>query len=218
MTNWHVLTGFHPDSGQAISSDGATPDSLRIWLHTTEQLGKWDSYDLPLYNNQGRPLWREHTLYKSKVDVALLPVKIPGNFRSFPINKVKFDDFKIEVSQDVFIIGFPKGMTGSGRFPIWKRGSIATEPEINLDNLPKLLVDTATRKGMSGSPVVVYKVGINMENPPNLSDTDWFGTGCDFLGVYSGRLSSKDEFEAQLGIVWKASVIEEIIISGSRPK
>ena len=57
-----------------------------------------------------------------------------------------------------------------------------------------------------------------MENPPNLSDTDWFGTGCDFLGVYSGRLSSKDEFEAQLGIVWRASVIEEIIRSGSRPK
>ena len=94
VTNWHVLTGFHPDSRQAISSDGATPDFLRIWLHTTEQLGRWDSYDLPLYDNQGRPLWREHTLYKSKVDVALLPVKIPGNFRSFPINKVEFDELK----------------------------------------------------------------------------------------------------------------------------
>lgn len=31
-----------------------------------------------------------------------------------------------------------------------------------------------------------------------------------FLGVYSGRLG-KGEMEAQLGVVWKASLLDEII-------
>jgi hypothetical protein len=37
------------------------------------------------------------------------------------------------------------------------------------------------------------------------------------LGVYSGRLPGQDEFEAHLGIVWKKSIINEIINSGVRP-
>jgi hypothetical protein len=32
----------------------------------------------------------------------------------------------------------------------------------------------------------------------------------NFMGIYSGQIG-KDELKAQLGIVWKARVIEEII-------
>jgi hypothetical protein len=38
----------------------------------------------------------------------------------------------------------------------------------------------------------------------------YLGEGRRFLGVYSGRVGD-DSFKAQLGIVWKPSVIEEII-------
>ena len=44
-----------------------------------------------------------------------------------------------------------------------------------------------------------------------------FGTAETFLGVYSGRLGD-DALGAQLGLVWKASVIDEIVRGGTRGK
>jgi hypothetical protein len=38
----------------------------------------------------------------------------------------------------------------------------------------------------------------------------FFGKGRKFLGIYSGRVGD-DTFLAQLGIVWKSRVIDEII-------
>lgn len=60
----------------------------------------------------------------------------------------------LRVATDVFVLGYPKGISGGGEFPIWKRASIATEPDIQLGTLPKMLVDTATREGMLGAPVI----------------------------------------------------------------
>jgi hypothetical protein len=217
VTNWHVMTGFHPQTKQPISKSGSTPDILRIWLHTVEQLGKWESFDVVLFDNQSRPRWIEHKTFREGVDVAVIHLDLPDKFKVFPLNSNAFDEFRLEVSQDVFIVGFPLGITGAGKLPIWKRGSIASEPEVDLDNVPKLLIDSMTREGMSGSPVIAQYVGVHMENPDKLNPSDWIGMGRKFLGIYSGRLPGQDIFEAQLGIVWKASIINEIITSGARP-
>jgi hypothetical protein len=40
------------------------------------------------------------------------------------------------------------------------------------------------------------------------------GTATKFIGVYSGRLASQDPLDAQLGFVWPASLIPEIIAGG----
>ncbi len=40
------------------------------------------------------------------------------------------------------------------------------------------------------------------------------GTIQGFVGIYSGRIVGESEFDAQLGIVWKKLVIEEIIKGG----
>lgn len=101
--------------------------------------------------------------------------------------------------------------------PIWKKASIATQPDI--DSLPKILIDTATRSGLSGSPVIMQRVGVHgMVNAQVMSETT-FGRIRKFIGVYSGRIGD-DELKAQLGIVWKAKVIDEIInakIKGKAP-
>jgi len=52
------------------------------------------------------------------------------------------------------VLGYPEGMIGPGRSPIWKRGSMASEPKYNWRDKPGFLIDTATRNGMSGAPVV----------------------------------------------------------------
>lgn len=65
---------------------------------------------------------------------------------------------------------------------------------------------------MSGSPVIFRYRGFYKNNPEaqEMADGDWFGEGDMFAGVYSGRLGAST-VEAQLGIVWKAHLIDEII-------
>jgi hypothetical protein len=102
------------------------------------------------------------------------------------------------------------------RLPIWKRASIGTEPLIDLDGVPKVMIDTATREGMSGSLVLARH---DLSGPYTKKDgttVQSFRTRLDqVLGVYSGRIGEKD-IKAQLGIVWKARVINEII-EGKKP-
>jgi hypothetical protein len=218
ITNWHVVTGLNPGDQQPIDKYGSTPDKLRVWFRLKDNLVILEPYDIPLFNNQNQPLWKEHKDFQSIVDVAAININLPNQFKAYPINKIQFGDFRPEIGLDVFIAGFPRGISGGINFPIWKRGSIASEPDIDLDSLPKLLIDSMTREGMSGSPVIAQYTGIYAEDPENLNDNDWIGTQRKLLGIYSGRLPGQDEFEAHLGIVWKSSVIESIVQSGIHPK
>ena len=76
ITNWHVVTGLHPETGQPLDQNGATPDMIKVWLHLTDNLGKWDSFEIPLFDNQNRPLWIEHEGLRSKVDVVGIRLKL----------------------------------------------------------------------------------------------------------------------------------------------
>jgi hypothetical protein len=114
----------------------------------------------------------------------------------------------LKVARDVFVLGYPKGISGGSVFPIWKKASIATEPAIQLDGLPKILVDSAMREGMSGAPVVAISDGGYEEENGSLMQT--LGRFYRFVGVYSGRLGD-NEMEAQLGIVWKTQAVGEIV-------
>lgn len=90
-------------------------------------------------------------------------------------------------------------------------GTVATEPSIDFDNLPCFLVDSRTRPGQSGSPVLLYFNGgmVPMAN----GDTAVFGGPVEKLvGVYSGRISE----ESDLGVVWRSEVIAAIINGGVR--
>lgn len=174
---------------------------------------------LDLFDADGKPDWLEHPKWRRTADVIALRIGPLDGARLFnqPINTHAFDNFEPAVGYDAFVIGFPMHMDGSSGFPIWKRASIATEPDIDLNELPKLLIDTGTRKGMSGSPVIAVRRGvIKPRGSKDVRDTI-FGEGKEFLGVYGGRIGD-DEMGVQLGVVWKASVVSEIISSGVRGK
>lgn len=212
VTNWHNVTGLNPVTGSSLSPTGARPNLLSVLMPAPSRLDKWNSIPVPLYEKD-EPLWFEHPYHREKVDVVAIPLtKHPSDWiEPRPINQVKdlVDDMLIMAGMDVYVLGFPFGITGGGAWPIWKQASLATEPQINHDNLPKMLVDTATRPGMSGSPVVCKKWGWYLNANGNTCPRD--GTSSQFLGIYSGRIGAEDELKAQLGIVWKRSAIEEII-------
>jgi hypothetical protein len=176
----------------------------------------WIGVQVDLYDSDGRPDWFEHPTLGARVDAVALTIDLPGEVRPYPINCGEFEAVPLEPGLDVYLLGYPKGMTGGGLFPIWKRGSIATEPDIDVDNLPKVLIDTATREGMSGAPVVAQIVGCWAPEGATHADQNVIGRGRRILGLYSGRVGD-DEFRAQLGTVWKLDALVEIMTARSRP-
>ena len=114
---------------------------------------------------------------------------------------------QLGVGQDVFTIGFPRLMDAGG-LPIWKRGSLASHPSQALEGLPKFYIDTATREGMSGSPVFARGM-VSVRIPGN--QLSGFEVRNRFIGIYSGRVGD-DTFQAQLGVVWRESAIVDTII------
>jgi hypothetical protein len=189
-----------------------------IWYEHPSHYSNVDVVAIPIEENskllQENSIWynREYPLSFIVHDesiicfpkLAICPANHPG---------LGLKDILLEPGLDVFALGFPQGMSGGGEFSIWKRGSIASEPSFNIDDLPKILIDTATREGMSGAPVYAVLRGsiTNLEDKDENGKHRIFGGYTErLIGIYSGRIGD-DNFKAQLGIVWKASVIDEII-------
>jgi Trypsin-like peptidase domain len=210
ITNWHNVTGRNPVTMEYMSDRGAIPNNLNVHVLKNEEMLDWDVLNVPLFDDEENPLWLEHPTLKQKVDVVALKVELPAHLAILTIeNAIEplNESTPLYVGNDVFILGFPFGMTGGEMLPIWKRASLATEPLIDQDGLPKMYVDTASRPGMSGSPVIL-KI---RRQATILQGDKWSRNQMRFVGIYSGRIGSNDQLQAQLGIVWKASVVDEII-------
>ncbi len=217
ITNWHVVSGRNPENGKCLSIKCAEPNNLLVHVHKNTEHFEFSDFEIPLYDGAGNKLWLEHPSFKERVDVVALEVFIPNDLSIFDIERFiePFNENTEEsVAADVFVIGYPFGRSVGGIFPIWKRASVASEPCIDVDGLPKMLVDTSSRSGMSGSPVMLYE-----KRAMGITDKASDQPGAKFsrflmklVGVYSGRIGVDDEnIKAQLGVVWKSSVIDEII-------
>jgi hypothetical protein len=118
----------------------------------------------------------------------------------------------LAVSDDLFILGYPKGITDMYGQPIWKRATVATSPHLGWERQRKFLVDCASREGMSGAPAVYY----NKSGKLQVGGMTYVGTGSVTIlhGIYTGRMGRVSEFEAQIGTVWQRILIDEIIEKG----
>lgn len=215
ITNWHVIAGRDPHTGQALSEHGGTPTKIEVWfVHIGGPgLTSWSPWTFDLVDGEGTPRWLEHPVHRRKVDAVALPIDIPGQLTPLPYvldaPSGQSMILRAEVSDWVNIIGFPFGESSAGYFAIWVKGAIASDMEIDHDQLPCFLIDSRTREGQSGSPVVAYAP----PGPATLSN----GTLAlqetsivRLLGVYSGRINR----ESDIGYVWKITAIREILENG----
>ena len=94
---------------------------------------------------------------------------------------------------------------------VWVQGFVASEWQVDVGNLPRFLIDSRTRAGQFGSPVIFYSVGGGFTD---LQGNVTIGGGEyeEFIGIYSGRIS----VESDLGFVWKSSALREVIEGGVR--
>jgi len=222
ITNWHIVTGRHHLDNSVMSKTGGIPDNLVVRFPYKETLDsgvtafRWIPKIMKLYKDADReePVWWEHPAHGRKVDAIAIEIEELSTTKAVPANAESLDLSRLRLlpGMDVFVLGYPMGISGGGRFPLWKRGSIASEPDVHIDDLPKLYIDTATREGMSGSPVYAQESGFWAPEGGKLPEDGVFGTGHRFLGVYSGRVGN-DQFLAQLGIVWKEEAISDILQS-----
>lgn len=211
VTNWHVVSGRHPKTNNPISPKGAIPNKIRVWHNQKDKLGNWIAKDYPLQNGEGVNLWKEMGVGTEKIDVIVFPFEDSGDISLYPLDLgLKDVDLVVSPSEDLSIIGFPYGKASDGKFAIWKSGNLASDEDINYDNKPIVLVDATTKAGMSGSPVFAIRIGqVRSKNGLNIGMS-----ATRFLGVYSGRITGEGvEDIPDIGLVWKASVLEQLLSS-----
>lgn len=213
ITNWHNVSGRNPQTSKCLSDHAAVPDVISTLFRCRDNSAMCKREQIPLRDEETQdPLWLEHPIHGQNVDVVAIKLSdaIVDSYQLFPINELDFEKDKEEVADEVFVVGFPFSDMSYLNMPIWKKASIASEPDIDQDKLPKFLIDTATRPGLSGSPAIMQRTGVHGLVNGGAGGFSSIGTIRNFLGVYSGRIGS-DELKAQLGVVWKAKVIDEII-------
>jgi hypothetical protein len=216
VTCRHIVTGRNNDTGTPLSSTGAVPSALIVRHNgypdpvtgidtTVEHLHQ-------LYDGE-RPLWVEHPLLGPRADVVALPLDSDPRARLFPVNQKPTDlalRLALRPGEPVSVIGYPFGRDGPGNLPIWMTGFIASEIVLPYNGLPAFLIDCRTRSGQSGSPVFAYRFGSAVVNRLNNSGVDivlFDDVLSRFLGVYSGRIRD----DADIGIVWKSDVVNDLI-------
>jgi hypothetical protein len=217
ITNWHVVAGRHPATGQPLNrTTGAVPDAVTILHHVAGTLGAWHSVTEPLFNATGDPLWLEHPTHARRVDVVALPLTQVGGSEFIGYDPTRAGvAIKYGISRQLSIIGFPFGRTGGGALGIWTQGYVASEPDLDFDDLPMFLIDARTRSGQSGSPVIAYADG-GMVTTEDGNAGIYSGPVERFIGVYSGRIVNPDDPEpsTDLGFVWKRDAVKDIIEHG----
>lgn len=226
ITNRHNVTGRNQLTNEPLSSHGGVPDNIDIHIVTPGNGFRVEVINIPLYDENDSQRWIEHPSLKERADVVAIP--LTGlNFDDvykFRIKKRNFDvilkkgagiplydgDFplKTRVSERVSIVGYPFGIRVIDSLPVWASGYIASEYDIDYDGLPIFLVDSRTRSGQSGSPVVQVANGNFIEvDSREFGSLSINGLPCKLLGIYSGRINK----DSDLGFVWKNIVIEDII-------
>lgn len=221
-TNYHVITGISPNE-----KDKKPVLGDEIIIHLRDENGKAHLEAIPLFIDNFQN-WLEHPT-DEEADIVLIP--LPGKLLdkvdfSYIGNETKIDNLLLHPSSPVVMIGYPHGYRDSvNNLPIWKTGSLASEPEYDFDGKKVIVVDISAFPGMSGSPA--FYVSHNGYTTKNGDITVGGGMAVHFLGVYASMpmLNSDLYLEQvqnqytykvshseslQLGHVWKAKLLEEI--------
>lgn len=207
ITNRHNVTGRRQDDNQPISPTGGIPDQIRIVHNQAGKLGNWIVRDEELYD-QGVPRWIEHPALGAKADFVVLPLTALNDVELYKYDLANTGPpVSYGPAETVSVVGFPFGIQGGGSLAVWATGFVASEPDIDYQGLPIFLIDCRSRQGQSGSAVIAHRSGaVAMEDG---STAMGGGKSTRFLGIYSGRINEQSD----LGIVWKASAIKQLVDS-----
>lgn len=204
VTNRHNFTGRNNITGEPLHKGCGVPDHAVVTLYGPAEVHY--HIDLVDHTDPDAPSWTEHPTLGAKADVVALPVREMANIIGGE-NSVSLDNdwHRWDIGSDLYVIGYPYGQVG-GPFAIWSKGSIASEPDVDVSGLPIFLIDCRSRPGQSGSPVYAhFRSGEIVTHKGQRYAAKVPITY--FVGAYSGRLRG----DSDLGLVWKRSCIEQLV-------
>ncbi len=210
MTNWHNVSGRNPTTGKPLSPTAGIPDRMRI-MHNriVPQPGRleWIEKIEPLYNADNSRRWIGHPTLGDKADFVALPLTDTIDLLLWPYDLLGGPSIAMSPAEAISVVGFPFGLQGGGSVAIWATGFVASEPDVDLDGLPKFLIDCRTRPGQSGSAVILHRTGaVTAENGGVVN----YGRAVTkFKGMYGSRINA----ESDIGVVWKAKAIADLVNS-----
>jgi hypothetical protein len=214
-THLRVMFFKDPPEVWAVSRSEDNPrlGNIQILLH---------QYLVPLIGPDWQPIWTQHPVLGADMDVAVVPFNPPEGVITMSWERTAARTGPEEVpwppqlfpGEDVFIIGYPYRLTAGPIFPLWIRGTVASNPIFPYydrdKSYPLWLIDARTRKGQSGAPVMRYRPPGTYLTANNGSLRRTVFPDSDILGVYSGRTSD----ESDLGFVWAMDEVDEICRNG----
>jgi len=205
VTNWHNAAGRNPQTKQPLSPTGAIPDTVRIVHNRANALGQWVVKTESLVAG-GKPRWVEHPSLGEKADIVAIPLTDLADVQLHPYDASGGPAIAVSPAESVSVVGFPFGLQAGGSLAVWATGFVASEPDIDFNNLPQFLIDCRSRPGQSGSAVIAHRNGgaVTMQDG---STAIFGGPVTRFLGIYSGRINEQSD----LGIVWKATAVADVL-------
>jgi len=224
ITNYHVLTGHSPKEIETPKGD-----SIIFYLHKNNQNpGDIKEIKYPLFTKNGKPIWL-CSKELPQADIAIIPL-VSSIYSDCQVKGISEDwtkgNMKIRPTSTITLIGYPYGYYDKKNWlPVWKTGSIASEPDIDFEGNPLFLVDVSAFPGMSGSPVfaIAYGAYETIEGPTTIGHVQ------KFLGIYASneilrekkfleeinyktsQLGFIEDKSLQLAHIWKASLIIKIV-------
>jgi hypothetical protein len=206
LTNRHIVTGRHQTTDKPLSKMGAIPDRLVIHHNKKGKLGDKESKIEILLNEDGQPRWIEHPQLGARADFVALPLTDLTNIEIYTYDPANpGPEISIGPAEIVSVVGYPFGLSFAGKLAIWATGFVATE---FLPQSINFLIDCRTRQGQSGSAVIAHRNGGLVQYADGATGIG-SGPAVRFLGIYSGRVNE----ESDLGIVWRAEALAQLIDS-----
>lgn len=222
VTNHHVLTGYGPTENKPPMGN-----NIVFYLHKdANHPGMTKEIRFPLFTKNKKPVWLG-SKDLPEADVAVIPVvsSLVADVKVFGITSDwTTANIKLRPTSTVTLIGYPYGYYDKKNcLPIWKTGSMASEPDTDFEGKPLLLVDISAFPGMSGSPAFAIAHGAYemIEGPTTVGHVQ------KFLGIFASMpLITENKYleeipsqskqglvfeqSLQLGHIWKANLIIEI--------
>ena len=196
----HVFSGTSPFDDSPMSSNGYLPNLIRIHGCTNTSFDPERlSCTIVLKDEKGSRTWfQDPQFIELRTDIAAIPVQ----FRRSDIvcmnddpewNNTRSTDLFTHIGFQCSILGYPNPHVTGFMTPVWRSGSIASEPLLPVDNKPMFLVDAATGPGFSGGAVFrthICAAPVHADGGSVRIEVDAV-LSSQFIGVYAGRLQHR---------------------------
>jgi hypothetical protein len=229
ITNWHVLSGRNVFTGELLDATNAfIPRIIRVWgwrmISKGQQIEWIRSFWTVDMGQEGIDGFETPPIVGGyPLDIAAIPLppgfvltREPAGVASEKLSAIEprvniksQDRIRTGAGDECMILGYPFKHYGGAGLPIWKRGSIATDTNMPIDGAPAFLVDAATSPAMSGAPVF-RRATASAEVDRETQVVSEF-RGYQFLGVYGGRLRSRELDQVNVGYAWFGSMVDQAI-------